>query len=124
MKLTKLDLYLHIPAEASDYSVRLVQNAMGSIAHPELNQRNSITAAINIAEVLSKSQHGVLQWLTLHLSRTGYSDRYQPWIMRTRLQLRRNSYAGKVRERKWDVRGGLDWDDIYSLGNELQFVDA
>jgi hypothetical protein len=124
MKLTKLDLYLHIPGEASDYSDELVQNAMGTIAPPKLNQRSAITAAISIAEVLSESQHGALQWLTLHLSRTGYSDRYQPWMMSTKLQLRRTSYAGQVRERKWDVRGGLDWDDIYSLGNELQFVDA
>jgi hypothetical protein len=123
MKLKKLDLYLHIPDEASNYSDKLVQNPFGSIAPPELDKQRSITAAINIAEILSESQQDTLQWLTLRISRTGYSDRYQPWMMHTKLQLRRDNHAGHTRRQKWDVRGKMDWYCLPPLEEDLLFED-
>jgi hypothetical protein len=123
MKFKKLDLYLHIPDEASDYSDKLVQDAFGSIPPPALDKKRSVTAAINIAEVLSESQQDTLQWLTLRLSRTGYSDRYQPWMMHTKLQLRRNGYPGRIGEQMWDVHGKMDWYGLPPLEEDLLFEE-
>lgn len=109
MHLKKLDLHLHIPDEASEYSDKLVQDAMGTIPHPLLNKQGSIAAAINIAEAISESQPNPLQWLTLHLSRTGYEDRAQPYMMHTGLQIRRNHRTNQRRESKYSVRGKMDW---------------
>ncbi|KAF1924237.1 uncharacterized protein M421DRAFT_8898 [Didymella exigua CBS 183.55] len=123
MRLKKLDLYLHIPDEASEFSEKLVQDAWGTIAPPLLDKKGSISAAISIAEIVSESQQGVLQWLTLQLSRTGYSDRYQPYMMYSKLQLRRNSYTGEIRGRKWDVRGSMDWYGVPSFEEDLRFEE-
>lgn len=119
MRLKKLDLYLHIPQEASEYSAELIQDWMGNIKAPELEKEGSITAATSIAEAISGSQHDDLQWLTLHLSRTGLSDRFQTYLMRTRLQLRRNEFTCDKHCSRWIVRGKMDWHDDCSFEEDL-----
>lgn len=109
MPLKKLDLYLHIPDEASAFSKRLEQNAMGSIPAPLLDKEGSVAAAIGIAKAISKSQPDPLQWLTLHISRTGYEDRAQPYMMKTALQIRRNHDANQPPASQYEVRGKMEW---------------
>ncbi|PVI03213.1 hypothetical protein DM02DRAFT_640793 [Periconia macrospinosa] len=109
MCLKKLDLYLHIPDEASVFSERLVQDAMGSIPAPSLDKSGSIAAAIDIAEVISKSQTDPLQWLMLHISRTGYEDRGQPYMMDTALQIRRTNDTSQSPASKYKARGKMEW---------------
>jgi hypothetical protein len=123
MKLKKLDLYLHTPGEANDYSDKLVQDIWGNIPAPQLDRDHSIAAAIGIADILSESSQGAFQWLTLHLSRTGYADRCQPWMMNSKLQLRRRRHADQLRERKWDVRGKFDWFHSPTLKDDLLFEE-
>lgn len=121
MRLKKLDLYLHIPGGANAYSAKLTQDAMGSIAPPQAGEKGCVAAAINIAEVLSGAQQDDLQWLTLHLARTGYSDRCQPYMTYTGLQLRRNAYIGRDLGRRWDRRGDMNWYEVPSLEEEILF---
>lgn len=109
MRLKKLDLYLHISDSASAYSGKLTQDAVGSIAPPWVDRKGCVAAATNVAEVLSGARQDHLQWLTLQLARTGYSDHCQPYMMCTGLQLLRNEYAGPDRGRRWDRRGDMNW---------------
>ncbi|CAN9225767.1 unnamed protein product [Alternaria alternata] len=115
MKLTKLDLYLHIPGQATDYCDQLTSGMMGAATTPPLDKKRSVAAAVEIAEAISGSQKDALQWLTLHISRMTYGDRADPWEVFTRLQIRQNSYSNRVRGHKWDVRGKMDWYALPSL---------
>lgn len=121
MRLKKLDLYLHIPGTANAYSAKLVQNAMGTIAPPPLDKQSATAAAIGIAEVVSDAQQDSLEWLTLHLARTGYSDRCQVYMMYSRLQLRRTAYDGVEQDRRWERRGEMEWYGWPSLREDLLF---
>ncbi|KAH6858789.1 hypothetical protein AA0118_g11887 [Alternaria tenuissima] len=119
MKLTKLDLYLHIPGKATDYCDQLTSGTMGAATTPPLDEKRSVAAAVEIAEAISGSQKDALQWLTLHISRMTYGDRADPWEVFTRLQVRQNSYSNRVRGHKWDVRGKMDWYALPSLEEDL-----
>ncbi|KAI4908071.1 hypothetical protein J4E85_011735 [Alternaria conjuncta] len=119
MNLTKLDLWLHIPHEANDYSEKLVQDIWGNIPHPELNKESTVASATGIADRLLGSGQGAFQWLTLHLSREGASDRCQPYMMYSKLQLRLNGRPERTRGDKWDVRGKLDWSFEPTLVGEV-----
>ncbi|CAN9210299.1 unnamed protein product [Alternaria alternata] len=119
MKLTKLDLYLHIPGKATDYCDQLMGGMMGAATTPPLDEKRSVAAAVEIAEAVSGSQKDGLQWLTLHISRMTYGDRADPWEVFTRLQIRQNSYSNRVRRHKWDVRGKMDWYALPSLEENL-----
>ncbi|KAI4638964.1 uncharacterized protein J4E78_011050 [Alternaria triticimaculans] len=123
MNLTKLDLWLHIPQEANDYSEKLVQDIWGNIPHPELNKESTIASATGIADRLLGSGQGAFKWLTLHLSREGASDRCQPYMMYSKLQLRLNGRSEKTRGDKWDVRGKLDWSYEPTLMEDLLFEE-
>ncbi|KAI4703549.1 hypothetical protein J4E89_009970 [Alternaria sp. Ai002NY15] len=123
LNLTKLDLWLHIPHEANDYSDKLVQDIWGNIPHPELNKESTIASATGIADRLLGSGQGAFQWLTLHLSREGASDRCQPYMMYSKLQLRLNGRSERTRGDKWDVRGKLDWFYESTLVEDLLFEE-
>ena len=121
MDLKKLDLFLHIPTEASEYSDKLVQNMMGSIAPPPLNKKSSIKAATDIALYVSNRQADELDWLTLHISRTGSIDRAQPYMMFSGLQLRRNERVDGATSSKYNVRGSMEWRWFSSIEEEIMF---
>ena len=72
MRLKKLDIFLHIPDEASDYSAKLNQNAMGTISPPPLDKKGSVAAATVIADSISQKQEYPLERLTMYIYRTGY----------------------------------------------------
>lgn len=122
MRLKKLDIYLHIPGEASDFSDKLVQDVMGSIEPPRLNKKSSIAAAISIADEISERQKLPLEWLTLHISRTGYYDRFQSYLMHAALQLRRTDGPIDADRGSYEVRGKTDWDDLFPLEEDLLSV--
>ena len=121
MDLKKLDLFVHIPTEASEYSDELVQNMMGSIAPPPLNKKSSIKAATDIALHVSNRQADELNWLTLHISRPGLIDRAQPYMMFSGLQLRRNEREDGVTNSKYSVHGSMDWTFDSSIEEEIMF---
>lgn len=123
MKLTKLDLYLHIPDGTSDYCDQLIPGVMGAATTPPLDEKRSVAAAMKIAEVISGSRQDALQWLTLHISRMTYGDRAYRWEMFSRLQIRRNGHSGRVRGCEWDVRGKMDWYVLPSLEEDLLFEE-
>jgi hypothetical protein len=119
MKLTKLDLYLHIPGKETDYCDQLTSGMMGAATTPPLDKKRSVAAAVEIAEAISGSQKDALQWLTLHISRMTYGDRADPWEVFTRLQIRQNSYTNRVCGHKWDVRGKMNWYALPSFEEDL-----
>lgn len=108
MNLRKLELYLEIPSEASEYSERLQGDAMRGSNNPPLNRTQSIAAATRIADSISEKQKDPLEWLTLHISRALYEDRFQPYMTYTAFQLRRKERPG-TDEEKYHVRGKMDW---------------
>jgi hypothetical protein len=112
MKLKKVDLYMQISREASGYCEKLIPGSMGAAESSPFDKERSVTAAIFITEVLSEKQQDALQWLTLHITRTTYGDRMDPWRVHTKLQLRRNTYYSQLREQKCVIHGRIDW---YSL---------
>lgn len=121
MNLKKLDIFLRISDSASDYSDTLEFNFLNPVAPPPLDKERSKKAAIEIAEKISEKQKSPLQWLTLHISRTGYMDRAEPWLMQAKLQLRRkeDAHANAVAEEKYEVRGSMEWYSLLSLEEEL-----
>ncbi|RYO39043.1 hypothetical protein AA0113_g11239 [Alternaria arborescens] len=123
MKLTKLDLYLHIPSKATDYCDQLIPGLMGAAETPPLDEKRSVAAAMHIAKVISGSRQDALQWLTLHLSRMTYGDRADRCEVFSRLQIRRNGYTSRLRGHEWDVRGKMDWYGLSSLEEDLLFEE-
>jgi hypothetical protein len=123
MSLRKLDIFLHIPGETSDYSDKLKQDAMGSIEPPALDKKRTRIAAIKIMEAMSKNHNKPLEWLTLHITRTGYEDRAQPYLMHAGMQLRRSKGNGAAAETKYEVRGKMKWFGLSSLDEELIFEE-
>lgn len=92
MNLKYLELFLHLPNKATVYSAMLEQDVMGTIPSPPLDAEGCRTSAITIMESISKAQSYPLENLTLHLARTGYSDRFQPYLMRGLLHVRSSEY--------------------------------
>jgi hypothetical protein len=123
MKLTKLDLYLHIPGKATDYCDQLIAGPMGTAHTPPLEKERSVAAAMKIAEAVSGSRQDALQWLTLHLSRMTYGDRADRIEVFSRFQIRRTGYSSRVRGHEWDVRGKMDWYGLSSLEEDLLFEE-
>lgn len=66
-------------------------------------------AAINIMELISKTQGQPLECLTLHITRTGYEDRAQPYLMRTDMQLTRSNDGNSKEKQQYEVRGSTKW---------------
>ncbi|KAF1976981.1 hypothetical protein BU23DRAFT_550929 [Bimuria novae-zelandiae CBS 107.79] len=122
MNLKKLDMFLHIGDAACDYSSTLQQNPMGTIPAPPLDKEGSVAAAMKIAEAVSGKKER-LEWLTMHITRTGYSDRYQPYMMDTAFQLRRNECATAAGGEKYNVRGKMAWYSTHDLSEELLFEE-
>jgi hypothetical protein len=140
MNLRKLDLFLHLPSGACDYSAELTQDAMGDIPAPPLDRNRSKKAAIGIIETISKAQmqppeslelHTVskaqrrpLEWLTLHFTRTGYSDRFQPYQMQSNMQVRRSKNEYAEGDEAFEVRGRQSWSEVAAkLHDELLFEE-
>jgi hypothetical protein len=96
---------------------------MGAAETPPLDEKRSVAAAVNIAKVISGSRQDALQWLTLHLSRMTYGDRADRCEVFSRLQIRRNGYASRLRGHEWDVRGKMDWYGLSSLEEDLLFEE-
>lgn len=115
MNLKKLDLFFHLPGGASDYSAELQQNAMGTIAPPPLSKDSTKKAAITIMELISQTQKRPLEWLTLHISRTGYEDRAQPYLMQTNMQLRRRKDEHLEGDQQYEVRGSTEWRGLIPI---------
>ncbi|KAL1600450.1 hypothetical protein SLS60_006836 [Paraconiothyrium brasiliense] len=108
MNLRHLDMFTHISGEASEYSEKLdVDVAQGS-NNPPLNRTQSIAAATRIADTVSQKQKDPLERLTLHLARTLYMDRFQPYTTHTAFQLRRND-SSTAKDEKYHVRGKMHW---------------
>jgi hypothetical protein len=140
MNLLKLDLFLHLPNEACDYSALLMQDPMGTIPAPPLDKDRSRKAAIGIIGTISKAQtqppewlelHTVssaqrrpLEWLTLHFTRTGYSDRFQPYQMCADMQVRRSKNEDAEGDEAYEVRGRQSWSErAATLRDELLFEE-
>jgi hypothetical protein len=140
MNLVKLDLFLHLPNEACDYSAELRQDAMGTIPAPPLDRERSKKAANGIIKTISKAQtqppeclelHTVsnaqrrpLEWLTLHFTRTGYSDRFQPYQMCADMQVRRSKNEEAEGDEGYEVRGRQSWSEgAAKLHDELLFEE-
>ncbi|ORY07385.1 hypothetical protein BCR34DRAFT_626448 [Clohesyomyces aquaticus] len=122
MPLTKLDLFLHIPMEASDFAPKLTQNAYGSISPPNFTPGPVKTAGIQIFEKVVEAQggNGRLEWLTLHFTRVGLEDRAQPYLMHAEMQLRRSKKDGGD---GYEVRGRREWGSVVTLEDELELVE-
>jgi len=123
MNLKKLDLFLHLPGAASAYCAKLETDVMGTIPPPPLDKDGTRNAAIAIMETISKAQERPLERLTLHLARTGYSDRFQPYMMNTKMQLRRSKDENAVGDSKYEVRGKQAWRGISQLHEEMLFEE-
>lgn len=122
MNLRKLDLFLHLPFEASDYSEQLRQDAMGTIRPPPLDKGKSKTAAIEILETISQAQGWPLEKLTLHFARTGLEDRAQPYMMHTKMQVRRSKDQkddNVLDDKEYEFRGRGEWFGAAGLEEEL-----
>lgn len=123
MRLEKLDLFLHLPDEASDYSAELTQDAMGTRPAPELDIEGSRKAAVKIMEDVSRAQIRPLERLTLHIVRTGRSDRWQPYLMFGKLQVRRPKGEGLVGDDVYEFRGKQEWGGMGDLQEELSLEE-
>jgi hypothetical protein len=135
--------------EATEFSARLKQDAMGTISPPPIDKVKSKKAAIEIMQTISgerkqrkwlplsfaEIEHAdtcprgpkrPLEWLTLHFTRTGYMDRAQPYEMWGSMQVRRSKsgHIGGDGEEAYEVRGKQDWagEDI-DLREELLFEE-
>ncbi|KAH3914550.1 hypothetical protein HBH56_090730 [Parastagonospora nodorum] len=123
MRLEKLDLFLHIPDEASDYSAELTQDAMGTRPAPELDIEGSRKAAIKIMEDISRVQIRPLERLTLHIVRTGRLDRWEPYLMFGKLQIRRRKDEGLGGDNLYEFRGKQEWGGMGDLQEELSLEE-
>jgi hypothetical protein len=85
-----LDLFLHLPTEATQFSDELIQNAMGTISPPDLNVKGTKLVASLMADMVSAAQKRPLRTLNLHFGRTGYQDRGQAYLLAAKMQLRRS----------------------------------
>jgi hypothetical protein len=90
---------------------------MGTISPPRIDREGSKAAAIAIMETISEAQGKPLEILTLHLARTGYEDRAQPYIMHGNMQLRRAA------DGKYTLRGKQAWSWGAQFEEELLFSD-
>jgi hypothetical protein len=123
MNLRKLDLFLHLPQASSDFSTELRQNAMGTIAAPPLDKDKSKMAAITIMKNVSQAQERPLEWLTLHISRTGYFDRGQPFLMHAKMQVRRRPEIDIQGDDDYEVRGNQTWEGMADLDEQLMLIE-
>lgn len=118
MHLKKLDLFLHVPFESSDYAPELHQNAMGSIPPPAFTKKAAKTTAIKLMQKISKGQKEPLEWLTLHFTRTGLEDRAQPYLMFADMQVRLSKT-----ENGYEDRGRQEWVGNTTLEDELHLME-
>jgi hypothetical protein len=124
MNLKKLQIFLHLPREACDYSAELKQDVMGNIPPPPIDRASSKKAAIGIIETISKAQERSLEWLTLHFTREGYYDRFQPYLMWGNMQVRRSKDNNADGDNAYEVRGRQTWDSrAATLHDELIFEE-
>ncbi|KAL5387910.1 hypothetical protein DPSP01_003309 [Paraphaeosphaeria sporulosa] len=125
MNLRKLDLYMDLPSQASEYSEALQGDAMSGSNNPPLKRSQSIAAATRIADKISQKQKDPLEWLTVRISRSFYMDRFQPYNGYTAFQLRRQERPS-AKEEKYCVRGNMNWRWNKSpfLSEELLFEEV
>jgi len=123
MRLEKLDLFLHLPDEASDYSAELTQDAFGNRPTPELDIKGSRKAAVKIMEDVSRAQMRPLERLTLHIVRIGRLDRWQPFLMFGKLQVRRRKGEGLDGDNVYEYRGKQEWCGMGDLQEELSLEE-
>jgi hypothetical protein len=123
MKLRNLDIFLHLSSEASDYSARLEQNAMGTIPEPPINKENTRRAAIEIMETVSQGQSVPLDCLTLHISRVGCMDRFQTYMMWCEVRLKRKEDTNVVGDKMYEFRGDFEWGRPQETNEELLFKE-
>jgi hypothetical protein len=123
MNLRKLDLFLDLPWEASDFSAALRQDMAGSIPAPRFERETSKTAAISIMETVSQAQDQPLGWLTLHFTRTGMYDRGQMYVMLAKMQVRRRIRDDATSGDDYEFRGNYEWEGIVGLSEELSLIE-
>ena len=117
MGLRHLDLFLHLPDQKTPYSAKLEQTVMGSMPAPPIDKSGSTAAAIKIMETISKAQGSPLEKLTLHLARTGYEDRFQPYMMQGKMQVRRGT-----EDVEHEIRGRREWTwGLNALEEDIHF---
>jgi hypothetical protein len=119
MNLRKLDLFLNLPWEASDFSAALQQDMWGSIPAPCFEKETSKAAAIAIMETVSQAQEQPLEWLTLHFTRVGMYDRGQTYLMWAKMQVRRRIKEDRASGEEYEIRGKQEWEDVVGLREEL-----
>jgi hypothetical protein len=118
MNLKKLDLFIHLPKDACAFSDKLSQDAYGRIPAPPLKKLESKEVAFRLMETIFQSQAHPLQWLTLHFTRTGFMDRFQPYLMSANLQARRSTKGAH----DYEFRGQQKWCDA-CFDDELQLEE-
>ncbi len=82
---------------------------MGTIPPPPFSIDRAKTAAIKIMETITQTQKRPLEWLTFHITRTGFEDRAQPYNMAGAMQFRRRKEGAKEGEVQYEFRGSKDW---------------
>ncbi|KAF2852949.1 hypothetical protein T440DRAFT_487950 [Plenodomus tracheiphilus IPT5] len=125
LNLQKLDIFFRLPDAASDFSDMLVLAGIDGAAPPSLDKERSKKVAMDIFESVSKDHKSPLEWLTLHISRIGYHDRAEPYLVQAKLQLRkrRDVSMDMVGEQRYETRGAIEWRGLISLEEELSLEE-
>ncbi|KAF2267770.1 hypothetical protein CC78DRAFT_565944 [Lojkania enalia] len=104
--LDTLELFLHIPGGASSFCDAYIPDAMGTKPITPLKIETSKKTAIEIAQRLSKKK--LLKELRIWISRTGYEDRAQSYLVHANMKLTRKEIGGEG-EDAWDISGDYSW---------------
>ncbi|KAF2186266.1 hypothetical protein K469DRAFT_573185 [Zopfia rhizophila CBS 207.26] len=114
-KAAVLDIYLHLPGNATEFALAYRQDAMGTVSLPIINVEATKKFAIALADEISAHQKGPLQKLKLHFARTAYADRAQPFYVEAGMGLKRSDRddADTLGDEKYEVRGQYVWHAPY-----------
>lgn len=113
MPLRTLDFFLHLPDGPSSFADEYKPNVYGSAPFPNLNKEGCRNAGAAIADTVSSQKGDTLQALNLNISRTGYEDRFQPYLMSAQVQLKKSDRDDaeqlSVKERWKAVKNECEW---------------
>lgn len=122
MNLRKLDIWMQIPGGDSEYSEKTARN---SGEGPGLDRKGCATAAQRIVDAISQKQKHPIERLTLHVTRTWYDIRFDPYDERSVFQLRKNVFTPTGKD-TYRFLGDMKWGIPYvplSLEKEVFFEE-
>jgi hypothetical protein len=121
--LRSLDVFLLLPSTACEFSAELRQDVMGEIPPPPLDQEKAKRAAFEMMEIVSQGHREPLRRLTLHFTRKGYYDRFQPYLMYGDVQVRRTGTESAVEEKRYEFGGKQEWSQSQGSDEQLMFEE-